>query len=212
MKGIASQIIGKEKVYAIGIAFYYSKKKKPVRMPVMRTWQDSSSPDSYKNNNYYCDKSNHFYDVSDIIIGGDVSDDSYIGSLSVGDMTNFVNIGSSISCSSVDMARGMNEGKISLTNGLTNGEEQTCGVLKIANVKKETVKTVKPVKKLEVGAGALINQKIYRDTEDIDYWQDEPAGMLYINYCDMETLSNVLEAGKIKKKKEGFMKGLKVGS
>jgi len=29
MKGIASQLIGKDKVYAIGIAFYYSKEKKP---------------------------------------------------------------------------------------------------------------------------------------------------------------------------------------
>ena len=69
-----------------------------------------------------------------------------------------------------------------------------------------------PVKKLEIGAGALINQKVYRDTRDIDFWEDEPAGMLYVNYCDMETLNKILEAGERQKKSEGFMDGLTVGS
>jgi len=107
--------------------------------------------------------------------------------------------------------RGPSAGGV-LLRGSSKKTYKSSKPIKSASKSKSKVKTVKPVKKLEIGAGALINQKVYRDSKDIDYWEEKPAGMLYINYCDMETFNNILKAGEIEKKSEGFMDNLTVGS
>ncbi len=76
----------------------------------------------------------------------------------------------------------------------------------------EIVETVTPVKKLEVGAGALVSQRIYDDPKNLKkYWEETPAGMIYINYCDVETLKKILDGGKKATKKDGFMDEIQVG-
>lgn len=65
-------------------------------------------------------------------------------------------------------------------------------------------------KKLEIGAGAKINQKIDQDPNNLDYWQEEPAGFIYINYCDQATADRIIKAGKRKEKTEGFLAGLEL--
>ena len=76
----------------------------------------------------------------------------------------------------------------------------------------ESIETVTPVKKLEVGAGALVSQRIYDDPKNLKkYWEETPAGMIYINYCDEETLKKILDGGKKATKKDGFMDGVQVG-
>jgi len=76
----------------------------------------------------------------------------------------------------------------------------------------ESIETVKPVKKLEVGAGALVSQRVYDDPKNLKkYWEETPAGMIYINYCDEETLKKILDGGKKATKKDGFMDGVQVG-
>lgn len=66
----------------------------------------------------------------------------------------------------------------------------------------------KSLKKLEIGAGAKIHQKIGADPEKIDFWQEEPAGMIYINYCDISTAERILAAGQRQQKAEGFLSGV----
>ena len=39
------------------------------------------------------------------------------------------------------------------------------------------------VKKVEVGAGANINQKIHDDSESLDFWRDKPESIIYVNYA-----------------------------
>lgn len=269
MKGIASQIIGKDKVYAIGIAFYYSKDKKPI----------ANSRESFRSGNVTVINTEHFpksktmdmiFGGSDMIIGGDVSDDYPVddecldfyednldsctiesenyscdnikinykymagpcgsagngstagGSAEMGSTTSGSLCGGGQSEGfTSSTGRGLNRRKGVLrsqsTGGIVTPESANGNKCLVANsVPRATVssnvKPVKPTKKLEIGAGALINQKVYRDTKTIDYWEEEPAGMLYINYCDMTTLNDILEAGKIKKKSEGFMDKLTVGS
>jgi len=41
-------------------------------------------------------------------------------------------------------------------------------------------------------------------------WQDEPAGMIYINYCDVATAERILAAGQRKQKAEGFLSGVQL--
>lgn len=67
---------------------------------------------------------------------------------------------------------------------------------------------------IEVGAGAKISQRIYPDPENLDFWQDVPAGVIYINYVNVEEAQEILAAGKrdLTNKGEGFMGNLRVGN
>ena len=47
--------------------------------------------------------------------------------------------------------------------------------------------------------------------ENKKYWEETPAGMIYINYCDEETLKKILDGGKKATKKDGFMDEIQVG-
>ena len=63
---------------------------------------------------------------------------------------------------------------------------------------------------LEIGAGAKIKQELGADPENLDFWQEEPVGMIYINYCDEETATKIIEAGKRQDKDDGFLGGLEL--
>lgn len=70
-------------------------------------------------------------------------------------------------------------------------------------------------KKLEIGAGAKINQELsYPDSNSLDYYEDEPAGMIYVNYCSVEDCNKIIESGKkdLTKGGEGFLAELNKGN
>lgn len=67
-------------------------------------------------------------------------------------------------------------------------------------------------KKIEIGAGAKIIQRIHDDPESLEFWRDEPEAFLYVNYCDAATCKKILEAGKREESAEGFMEGLKLAN
>ncbi|MFA6381768.1 MAG: hypothetical protein WCX08_00680 [Candidatus Buchananbacteria bacterium] len=132
LRGVAAQILGSERVFAIGIAFFLSKEPKP--QPVVA--------DAY----------------------------GYLGG---GAMRGFLS--------------SFNE----RTLGIPDFQERT----------------------LEIAAGAKINQRIHPDPESLDFWQPEPAGVIYVNYVDAETGWQIVTAGKrdLEAQGEGFMSTLKVG-
>lgn len=70
-----------------------------------------------------------------------------------------------------------------------------------------------PVRTLEIGAGCKIDQKVYADPKELDYWEDKPAGILYINYTPFQEAISILEKGKkdLTKSGEGFLAGLNSG-
>jgi hypothetical protein len=45
-----------------------------------------------------------------------------------------------------------------------------------------------------------------------DYWEEQPAGMIYINYTDAETVQKILAAGMREEKDEGFLDDVPVGN
>lgn len=211
MKGIASQLIGKDKVYAIGIAFYYSKEKKINHVDL----------ESYRGSNESTIKpwkADHSILCGEIGYSMNNEVDFICGELGGRGITC-----QSIGASSMDMeitADNMKHEMVqkcsSPTKGIILRGQASASASDIKRdairAKASKVEKVKAVKKLEIGAGALINQKVYRDPKDMDYWEEKPAGMIYVNYCDMETCKKILDAGEIEKKSEGFMDGLKVGS
>lgn len=215
-KGIASQVIGSDRVFAIGIAFYLSKEAKPVKSKTVRGRNVDYGP------YVKCASKPAFF--SPIHTPQNWNTGS-AGAANIG----YANSGNNFECQSGPSASsGEDTDSLSLETNSADCLVASAGLIPSSalnvnssappsDVIEEVVAPVDvipavPVKKLEVGAGALIDQKIYSDTKDMDYWNEKPAGMIYINYCDAETLKNILAKGRRKEKVEGFMDGLKVGS
>jgi len=162
MRGIAAQIIGQDRVFAIGIAFFLSKELKPapvVRRETLRSYatlDDLSSPDLI---------GAHFgSDPSRVLFGA-------------------------------------------ATQKSLNSRTLTASFERVNNsgLKKAT---------LEIAAGAKIDQRVFPDPEELTFWQEKPAGVIYINYVDETLAREIIEAGKIDMTAggEGFLQNLKVGN
>jgi len=178
-KGVASQLIGDQRVFAIGIAFYLSKKPKPVK-----TYTGGAGGSTYGT-------------------GGQVSFTNYC--VNEGGMES---LGTVMDCNTgpTDYS-----GKIAQSQDLAAKpvkSRRTRGGPRGQSQGSEEIE--RSLKKLEIGAGAKIQQEIYRDSENLDYWQDEPAGMIYINYCDVDSAQRIIAAGKREEAPEGFLSGLKL--
>lgn len=156
-RGVAAQILGDERVFAIGIAFYLSKQPKPPEPPrasLMLASYDYSSPPFI---GYAAKGHSHRTLRSSRLVVGSQAEPVFSASL-----------------------------ERSLSS---------------------------PAKALEIAAGAKIAQRIHQDPEKLDFWQDEPAGRIYINYTDVATARMILESGKVDLTAggEGFLQGLEVG-
>lgn len=168
-KGVAAQIIGKDRVFAIGIAFYLSKEPKPKpKYSPFRGYMGG---------------------------GGPVFSMSASGA---GSMDCFENIQT---CSAPLYEKSLSAAPRRLKARRTRGASTRSAEQVKADVEANQ-------KMLEIGAGAKIRQKLGEDPENLDFWQEEPAGMIYINYCDEETATKIIEAGKREDKEEGFLSGL----
>lgn len=66
------------------------------------------------------------------------------------------------------------------------------------------------VKNLEIAAGARIDQEVGIDPEELSFWEDEPTGLIYVNYVPLKIAEEIIASGKRKEKKDGFLAGLKV--
>jgi hypothetical protein len=85
---------------------------------------------------------------------------------------------------------------------------RTRGAVRAASAKRKATRA----KKLEVGAGAKIDQEVGVDPEKIEFWETEPAGLIYVNYAQPEIIAKIIEAGKRQEKEDGFLNQLKVGN
>jgi hypothetical protein len=154
MRGVASQVIGDDRVWAIGFAFYLSKEEKP--QPVLRATRGFTFG-----------------------FGGQTA--------------NWV-------------------------NNDTLGAEgaMTCSVTPksatISGISGQSVKKLVSTKRQEIGAGAQIDQEVGVDPKDIDFWEPEPAALIYVNYVQPVIAENIINAGKRQDKKDGFLEGLTVGN
>lgn len=178
-KGIAAQVIGEERVFAIGFAFYKSKKAKPepVRSSVLRC-ASMKGP---------CGQS----------CGGSYSTTAA-----------FYNSRSGGFNASPAMAPNSSLGTDYSSLGLESFDEANLGA---SSDDIESVSDEAENAKLEIGAGARIQQEHGVDPNDVDFWDDEPAGLIYVNYVPVKVAQKIIAAGKREDKKEGFMAGLEVG-
>lgn len=169
-RGVAQQMIGEDRVWAIGFAFYKSKEKKPVTLD---------------------NKSKMFSQMASAQYG----------------MCNTLS-GSWINCSDShhkfshnSLARSLSANTPVFDMSIDDEYEELTSFGDIVSSKK-----------VEIGAGSRISQEIGVDNNDTDYWESEPAGLIYVNYTTLDHVSKILDAGKRKELKEGFLNSVKVGN
>jgi hypothetical protein len=172
VRGVAAQILGEERVFAIGIAFYLSKEPKP-KVSYSFEYKDFSHTDMF---------SLHDGPYSFRLGTKGFGDGHYSSNYAISNLTN--SFSSNLDCFS-------------------------------STIGENSVESSEPIEttKLEIAAGAKINQQIYPDVEKLNFWQTQPAGIVYINYLSTEDANKIIEAGKIDMtaKGEGFMNSLRVG-
>lgn len=246
MSGVAAQLIGNDRVYAIGIAFYRSKQPKPVTMPIRTrggsVWQ---GPTVYGSNtineldNTYADghtldaMCDSFYEAETLGAGFD----GIVTSDSTGPDTTWHFAGTKgasgkgmsagLPASSPKRlrkatlsARGMGQNSVSLNAAsLKPASLSTADASlysgEIRQITEEQWQAEQKSKLLEIAAGAKIKQSLdYCDLNPPEYYSEEPAGFIYINYCDSVQLKQIFKQGKKDRTKggEGFLAGLKTGN
>lgn len=188
IKGIAAQSIGKDRVFAIGIAFYVAKEMKP--KPEPKDMMRSVTGPAMSGVGSVWNEGPKKYGSS---LGGGTRSSALSMNYDQDDQEVFYK-------GSVDL--GMSSSPVASTGDNTIDEVEG----------KVEYKEVTPQKRLEIGAGALINQQLYDDTKPIDYWEETPSGMIYINYVDQQTVDEIIAGGCREEKAEGFMDGMTVGT
>lgn len=166
-KGVAAQIIGKDRVFAIGIAFYLSKEPKP--KPKFSPFRGYAG--------------------------------SPIFSMSAS------GVGTADYCADFNAEKSLSAAPKRLASRQRTRRTRGASTKSAEQVKADVEANQKM---LEIGAGAKIRQKLGEDPENLDFWQEKPAGIIYINYCDEETATKIIEAGKREDKADGFLNGLEL--
>lgn len=199
MRGVASNIIGKDRVFAIGVSFFLSKEQCPVARREIRSRSVLKSLDcSYDDtppdySNYLSTTGTTYYGPDDALTK------TYKGISQLASPTHCYT--SSVSTGKMGEPRCLSLGVDSVAQNVHY---------------KSTPSDVRMVtaKKLEVGAGAKISQTVYDDPNGLDYWRDKPEAILCINYCLETTAREIIEAGKIdlEGSKEAFLEGIPVGN
>lgn len=193
IKGVANNIISKDRVFAIGISFFTSNFDKPKYdySLELKTTTDST----YKWPPYVEYPLNDYvgYPFNDCVIPT-VTESKDIYSTS------------SLYSTSLKTDYSTNTCFRSVNTGTNNPETKYNhnGPLK-SSVK---------CKQLEVGAGAKIKQCIYNDPEKIEFWNTQSEGVLCINYVTEKDCNKIIKQGEnnVDGNPEGFLKDMPVGN
>lgn len=206
-RGVAAQVIGDDRVWAIGFAFYLSKE--PRKNPVYTRGQDwgMHSLLMADSGEYGSDMASLDYDSCVSGPSGPTGPSGAVGA--------YGPCGDGSKSLSFNMASTQHVNSCSYSKGGMHRELKTGGGIIRAQSMMAPRTTPAPMtqqKMLEIGAGARINQEIGVDLNPIDYWQAEPIGLIYCNYVDDVMFRQILKAGQRQMKKEGALAGLNVGN
>lgn len=227
MKGVASNIIGKDRVFAIGISFFTSKEKKPApvqltrgvlygssSIPVITYTSSSPSSSSYTklSKRNVLTKGGSSLGFKEIVSNDNLTYIGAAGAAGAVEDSAHINLNYSdcstshleknlISDSTCDFRRGRSlEYLDSLDSISDNFVEESNNTVKNYKWKARQTKSAKsPVrcKQLDVSAGAKIQQSIYDDPEKLEFWHTDSEGILCINYCDEKSAIEIIEQGEV---------------
>jgi hypothetical protein len=198
-RGVATTILGEQRVYAIGVSCFLSKAPRPSPggtlggrpMPGVLGFGPLGDYEEYGGNvtygaslkgNYTCDSS----PVGAKGVEGPIGEN---GDPSV-----------SINCSTTHLSKGGQS--VSVKSVKISAPRARAGLIMAVQAPK-----------LEVAAGARIDQRIHDDPNGLDFWQDKHEALLVINYCSTVQLEAILAAGEqdVTGSQEGFLQKVPVG-
>lgn len=194
MRGIAAQVEqleqnkDKERVFAIGIAFYLSKEPKPQPKPIIRARKSFSGISGSSAGHKYKFHSGGSKGITFPSISG-----SWNASSSPSSSPSSSRI---YACSMQSL--------VSHDTHLDSVEEfEAADVDQIADTE---------ISKLEIAGGAKISQQLcWNDPSEPSFYKDEPEGLIYINYCLKTDRDRIIAAGK-KTIVGGFTAKIKTGN
>jgi hypothetical protein len=215
IKGVASNIIGKDRVFAIGVSFFLSKDKRPPRQEATRTFSASGSLGSFPliqatpNWQYHDNGSSGDYFGLPIDTGShtDTYDfDTFCDTKGLSDDLGTIKGGN-------ERASCLNTSSVTSKSFESKKAMKELAKKMVSPVRRKGTEPIQ-AKKLEIGAGAKISQLVYDDPEKLDFWHNEPESIICINYCLEAEARKIIEGGMIdiEGSKEGFLQDIPVGN
>lgn len=222
MRGVASNVIGSNRVYAIGISFFLSKNPKPINSAIYKSSSVSSFQDKF---NRACENINVTYgtdstDLADVL--NQLSNTPNDPNITITTNHSF-DISSLCDCVRNSSLNNDTDDCLTLSAYSASIDpnayyqsyiENNSNVNNTFRNKKSNISPIQNIKKMEIGAGASIDQEICDDTEPLDFWRNEPESLLCINYCCEEQCKSILNNGKVSKQGDpkGFLKDIPHGN
>jgi hypothetical protein len=195
IRGVANNLIGEDRVYAIGISFFLSKNPKPIKQQPSIVRQIAPSTP------YIYDITKPWDTIGITTPLDTISNQMYDTNIRYlypkNDNTNNNVDTNYFSC------------QCSTNNSLANKT-----LKKISNTSHSLLQKNVETQALEVGAGAKINQFVYDDPETLNFWRENPESIICINYVDYISCEKILKFGKTEliTKGEGFLQEIQVGN
>ena len=227
IKGVAANILKEDRVFAVGISFFLSVNPKPVvqHQPLMRGVNLGLNGTLYKMGGISKVSKTKTFSAKSISKGITTNDSWNDNTTYTNDVSKCCNItASSLSSSSAAGA----EEDANMFYDATGGLDRLCEIndMAIDSAKYEVAKACEnpklsksdirsvSVKKVEVGAGANINQQVHADPEPLEFWRKEPESIICINYVLEEDAEKIISKGKISLEghKESFLKKIPKGN
>ena len=204
-RGVAAQVLGADRVWAIGFAFYLSKEPKPKQPSVLRSSGFSAPGSSVMSFGgsmglVGSDSAEYGCDMADMAM------DDTLGAVADSGFDNETPTASIMCCSPSSHTAEPADMSKSIPISSTKHSLRSRGIIG------SSASAMKSVKKLEIAAGARISQDHGIDQNPIEFWQPEPAGLIYCNYIDEDRCAEIIAAGKRQDKANGPLAGLKVGN
>jgi hypothetical protein len=208
MRGVASNIIGKDRVYAIGLSFFVSKEKKPkqVDYSVLRVGGPQFFSPVHTPVNWNC--------LSLDYSPSDPKNDNLIMHDYITDTTSLDDIIDTSSTGGITSTSALAKSSTSTPPaGALYKKALASSIAQPIRCKGANIRSIQTTK-LEVGAGAKINQSVCDDPEKLEYWHDKPEAIICVNYATEKEVQKIVEAGEIdiEGHKEGFLKEVPVGN
>ena len=241
-RGVASNIIGDDKVYAIGLSFFLSKEQRKGRNTSSRItdsldilYKTSTTYTTNNTSTEYIETPNTYNDIYDYspsystksclppvpaaaaapaLKSSPIEHDINKSYVRSRCLKNGMKKATSSKCSKLeDYDEKSSIFKEEVSSNLPDIDDER-GFLDFNRYREITAENPIKVSKLEVSAGANIRQSVGNDPEPLDFWRKEPEAMITINYCSEEECVKIINSGRVKKNghKEGFLKAIPVGN
>ena len=229
-RGVAKAVIGEERVHALGLSFFLTKEKRPAKpVQVMRSAGHSLMSFSPGVDSALYDKS------CDLGAKGLVGDSGPMGppgasvhyeadmSYSAGPAAFTMSVDNSPLYKAMapqpSVTKGTKHADPRMMSRSASKVRLCCAASTDEPVAASFMAAAAPmrsvnVKKLEIAAGARIDQRVYDDPNTLEAYNAEPEGLIIVNYCSEAEADAIIAAGKtdLSGSKEGFLKNVPTGN